>query len=118
GVIRKPHWYPRLGYHFSRHASGLPGDEASVIADENAASRVFMFQHIRRDSPRHASDIVKSEVVGNDAAPAVGAEFDHRAVFSRRSLVVRKSTLLLRTDNCLSYQITHFLRIQIFHNFS
>jgi hypothetical protein len=45
-----------------------------VIADEHAFARVFATHDVARDGVRDDSGIRKSKILGDDAAPAVGAE--------------------------------------------
>ena len=52
------------------------GAEAGVVADAEALGRVFFGVHVGGDGFGGGADIGKSEVVGDDAAPAVGTELD------------------------------------------
>jgi len=49
--------------------------KASVVADDYAASRIFVFQDVSGDRSRHAAHVVVGEVIGDYAAPTVGAKF-------------------------------------------
>ncbi len=85
GISCKSNGNSRPSNGLSRHPRGVLGEKAGVIADEEAMRGVLMPQNVRSNPARHAAYIVKSKIVGNDAAPAVGAEFDHKqsSVFSR-----------------------------------
>jgi hypothetical protein len=52
--------------------------KARVIADDDPVLRVFILQHIGRDGPSHAADVLEGIVVGDHAAPAIGTELDFR----------------------------------------
>ena len=47
-----------------------------VIADDNAPARIFATHDIARDSICDDTRVRKGEILGNDAAPTVGPEFD------------------------------------------
>ena len=73
----------------SRDPGRLRRKKTSVVADDDAASGIFMPQNVGRNPARHATNIVEGEIVGDNAAPAVGAKFDHmQSHCSRRSSVV------------------------------
>ncbi len=50
--------------------------EAGVIGDGDAGRGVFLLEDVVRDGGGGDADVGEGEVVGDDAAPAVGAEFD------------------------------------------
>ena len=50
--------------------------ETGVVANDQALARVFMLEDVGGDGGRHAAHIVEGEVIGDNAAPTVGAEFD------------------------------------------
>ena len=54
----------------------LPRGEARVVADDQALAGVLVLVNVVRHGVAHAAHVVEGEVVGDDAAPAVGAEFD------------------------------------------
>src|SRR5258706_14755556 len=62
--------------HLRNHPSGAIGSEARIVADDDAARVVFILEDVASDRARNAPDIIESKVVGNEAAPAVGAEFN------------------------------------------
>ena len=52
---------------------------------------ILMFQNVGSDRARHPAHVFESKIVGDDAAPAVGAEFDIGIEsFSRQSLVASR----------------------------
>ena len=50
--------------------------EARVVADQDAALGLFGAHHVARDGVGDLADIFEGEIVGDDAAPAVGAKFN------------------------------------------
>ncbi len=52
-----------------------------------------MAQNVSRNPTRDTTNISESKIVGNKAAPAVGAKFDHKqsSVISRRSSASRQN---------------------------
>ncbi len=79
-------WNARAGNDLSREPGRLLREKTRVIADNNAASRIFMTQNVGRNPARHTTNVLKCKIVGNNAAPAVGAKFDiSHWSFSRRS---------------------------------
>src|SRR5262249_50725506 len=45
-----------------------------VVPDDHAVSGLFVLQNVGGNGPSHAPDIFKGVIVGNHAAPAVGAK--------------------------------------------
>ena len=64
------------GNHLRSHLRRALRGEARVIADDYSALRVLVFQYVGSDRARDPAHVVEREVVGDDAAPAVGSEFD------------------------------------------
>src|ERR1700684_4370911 len=52
------------------------GGEAVVVADDHAFAGVFTADDVASDGVRDDARVRVSEIVGDDAAPTVGAEFD------------------------------------------
>jgi hypothetical protein len=52
------------------------GAETVVVADEDAFSRVFTANDVTRDGVRDDARVCVGEIVGDDAAPTVGAKFN------------------------------------------
>jgi hypothetical protein len=54
-----------------------------------------VFKHIAGNRASNQSDVVKGEIVRNQAAPTVGTEFDlgHGVEFRRSLFVVRRSRI-------------------------
>ena len=50
--------------------------EARVISNSEAFLRIFAFDYVVGDSTGGAPNILKGEIIGNNAAPSVGAKFD------------------------------------------
>ena len=48
---------------------------------------IFVLEHVAGDCARHTAHIIEGKVVGDQAAPAVGSEFDvgHGASFAKSS---------------------------------
>src|ERR1035437_129794 len=89
-VVGQHHRNPCGGDDLGNGTSGVAGQEARVIANNDAALGIFVLEDVTGNRSGHAAHVVKSEIVGNKAAPAVGTEFD--LGHSRRwSLVVSRS---------------------------
>src|SRR5579863_832467 len=54
------------------------GCVAMVVADDHAFARIFAAHYMTRDCLGHRARVCKRKILGNDAAPSVGAEFDCR----------------------------------------
>ena len=105
-------------------------EKTRVIADDNPAIRLFMTQNVGGNSARHPAHVVKSKIVGNQAAPAIGAKFDIAViglVIGRQSLASRLLQGLDMADDRgpttndylrLLHQISQLLLVQILHYFS
>ena len=52
------------------------GAEAGVVADEEAGAGFFRADCVTGDRPGHLADVFEGEILGDDGAPAVGAERD------------------------------------------
>ena len=52
-----------------------------VVADDDPSPAIFILQNVGSNGPGHATYIVEGEIVGDNAAPTVGSEFD----FSHKS---------------------------------
>ena len=65
-----------FGEHFCDDLRGAGRGEPGVVSDDDAALRILVLQHIAGNRPRDTADVVKGEVVGDEAAPAIGPEFD------------------------------------------
>ena len=74
--MAKPDGNSGVGDYFGDGARDAVGEEARVVADNDSARGIFMFQNVAGDGSRNAANVVESEVVGDQAAPTVGAEFD------------------------------------------
>jgi len=57
------------------------GTETVVVADEHAFASVFAADDVAGDGVRHDARVRVGEIVGDDAAPAVGTEFDRSHKF-------------------------------------
>ena len=87
-VVGKKHRNAGASKHLCDHAGETVGSKARVIADDDASRCIFMLEDVSCDRACDPPYVVESEVVGNEAAPAVGAEFDFsHGVGSRWSAV-------------------------------
>src|ERR1035437_3200600 len=120
-VVGQHHRNPCGGDDLGNGTSGVAGQEARVIANNDAALGIFVLEDVTGNRSGHAAHVVKGEIVGNKAAPAVGTEFDlghsPSLVVSRWSLVVRKG-LLTTSDQRPSHQFLQLLLIQMLHHFA
>ena len=84
------------------------GQETRVITNHNtdAESGGLVLEHITRNRSSHAAHVIESKIVGDKAAPAVGAEFDF--AHGSSSLVTPG----------WSHQLMQLLLIQMFHHFT
>ncbi len=90
-VVGQQHGDAGVGEHLGNGAGSAVGGEARVVADDDAAAGVFILENVGGDGARDATHVVEGEIVGDEAAPAVGAEFD----FRHGSLVVRDRVVVL-----------------------
>ena len=72
------------------------GGKARVVADQDAALGLFRANDVARDGVRHFANVFEGEILGDDAAPAVGAEFD--GVFRERRFALLRQGSLLATE--------------------
>ena len=75
-LLRDPHRHPGHRDHFRRRARKPLGAEARVVPDEHARLGFFRAHHVPRDRARHLAHIRKREILGDYAAPAIGAKFN------------------------------------------
>jgi hypothetical protein len=75
-IVGKTHGNARGGENLSGDACAILRGKASVIADNDAVLRVLVLKNVRGDRAGDAAHVVEGEVVGDNAAPSVGAEFD------------------------------------------
>ena len=93
-VVGQQHGNTCVSDPLSGGTSSAVRQETRVIADNHAASGIFVLEDVAGNRASHAAHVVESEIVGNEAAPTVGTEFDlgHEwIVVSRWSLVVRNT---------------------------
>src|SRR5208337_1377719 len=102
-VVGQQHGNARVGEDFSDDASGAVGQKARVVSNNNADTEggSFVLEDVDGDGSRHATYVVEGEVVGDQASPAVGTEFDlgHGLppIAGRRSLVIGRSQFVIRS---------------------
>ena len=127
----------------SEMISAARGSEARVVPDDQAFAGVLMLVDVIRHRVPDAANVVEGEVVGNDAAPSVGAEFDlgrHYVFFegarfrfappqslpccyfcsdvSYQLRVRARTNIFWLIANCCLYQPLQFLLVQILHHFA
>src|SRR5581483_2074055 len=66
------------GNHARGNTGGVLRSEAGVIADDHTAFTVLVVEHVRGDRAGDAAHVVEGKIVGDYAAPPVGAELDVR----------------------------------------
>ena len=59
---------------FGRDARETLGGKPRVVADDDARARFLGANHVARDGVRDFADVFVREILGDHAAPAVGAE--------------------------------------------
>src|ERR1700687_1158053 len=74
-VVGQQHGNPCGGDDLGNGTGSVIGQEARVIADNDAASGVFVLENVAGNRPGNAAHVLKRKIVGNQAAPAVGSEF-------------------------------------------
>src|ERR1043165_663403 len=76
GIIGKEDRDASLNQNFSRNARGSFRGVSRVVSDDDSALRIFALQHIGRNRADNAADIFEREIIRDDCAPTVGAEFN------------------------------------------
>ena len=75
-VVRQAHRNAGAGEDFGDDLRRALRDEARVVADNQAFAGVFVLVNVVRHRIADAAYVVEGEVVGDDAAPTVGAKLD------------------------------------------
>src|ERR1700678_1161069 len=75
-VVRQLHWNAGPGQNFRHDSRGLWRHKASIVTDDYSTAGVFVLENISRNRTRNSPHVVKGEIVGDDASPTVGTEFD------------------------------------------
>src|SRR5262249_47759418 len=73
-VVGQQHVDPGRRDHFADGSGEGARGEAGVISDGDAFFGIFTLDYIVGDSTGSAANILKGEIVGNNAAPSIGAE--------------------------------------------
>ena len=73
-TLRQPRGNASRRNFLRNSASETVAHKAAVIADHQAAARILMREHIPRHRTGHQADIIKGEIVCNNASPPVGSK--------------------------------------------
>ncbi len=98
-IVRQPHLETRVRKLFGRDFGEAARTEARIVGQQDAPGGVLMPVDVVGDGARDTAHIFKGEVVGDDGAPAIGAELDCRShgvsyVSSVSFFSSRKATIL------------------------
>src|SRR5205085_6797961 len=76
------------GENLGCSARSAIGSVACVVSDEHSAIGILVFKNVSGNGACHATHVLECKVVGDEATPAVGAEFDfcHAVLGSRFSV--------------------------------
>ena len=85
---RKPDGRAGGSDRFGSDARETLGGKPRVVADDDARARFLGANHVARDRVRDRADVFVREILGDDAAPAVGAEL-YREVGRARFVSIR-----------------------------
>src|ERR1700730_13358280 len=124
GLVGQPYGRAACGDNVSDCCGHSIGCEAMIVADDYASARVFGANYVASDGARNGARVRKSEVFGNDGAPAVGAEFNWRRVFDNLQLrhhtasSIRDRPVAPRAALACLQQVLAAALLEPFHDFA
>src|SRR5262249_35737892 len=75
-VVGQLDWDSGARDDLRRRLSKPAGAETGVVAYDDSATRIFIFQDVRSNGASHAAHVLEGEIVGDNAAPTVGSKFN------------------------------------------